>query len=65
MTNFNSMKMVLNSQKGLKALLENEKSLVTSNSSFSHSVFKRLVQQEKNKEGLKDNDMNQINSVPF
>ena len=41
------------SQNGKKTLWEKEKLLVTSNFSFSHSVFKRLVQQTcKKKEGI-------------
>ena len=37
---------------GLKTLCEKEKLLVTSNFSFSHSVFKRLVQQTRENQGL-------------
>ena len=37
---------------GLKTLCEKEKLLVTSNFSFSHSVFKRLVLQTHKNQGL-------------
>ena len=37
---------------GLKTLCEKEKLLVTSNFSFSHSVFKRLVLQTRENQGL-------------
>ena len=37
---------------GLKTLCEKEKLLVTSNCSFSHSVFKRLVLQTRENQGL-------------
>ena len=40
------------SPKGLKTLWEKEKLLVTSNFSFSHSVFKRLVLQIRKNQGL-------------
>ena len=40
-------KMVESSMKGYKMLWENEKLLFTSNFSFSHSVFKRLVLQTR------------------
>ena len=36
----------------LKTLWEKEKLLVTSNFSFSHSVFKRLVLQTRKNQGL-------------
>ena len=54
------MKIVESSQKEYKTLWEKEKLLVTSNFSFSHSVFKRLVLQiPKNQDlygkGLKQN----------
>ena len=43
--------MAESSPKGLKTLWEKEKLLVTSNFSFSHSVFNRLVlQTRKNKD---------------
>ena len=41
--NFEFDEMMKSSRKGYKTLWENEKLLVTSNVSFSHSVFKRLV----------------------
>ena len=37
---------------GLKTLWEKQKLLFTSNFSFSHSVFKRLVLQTRKKQGL-------------
>ena len=40
------------SRNGLKTLCEKEKLLVTSNFSFSHSVFKRLVLQTRENQGL-------------
>ena len=39
-------------QNGSKILWEKEKLLVTSNFSFSHSVFKRLILQTHKKPGL-------------
>ena len=44
--------MVYSSQKALKTLWEKEKLLVTSNFSFSHCVFKRLVLQTSKNQGL-------------
>ena len=44
--------MVESSPKGLKTLLEKEKLLITSNFSFSHSVFKRRVLQTRKNQGL-------------
>ena len=47
------MKIAESSPKGKKALREKEKLLVTSNFSFSHSVFKGLVLQTwKNKDSF-------------
>ena len=53
------MKIAESSPKGFKkkkkkkeTLWENEKLLVTSNLSFSHSVFKRLVWQTRKNQGL-------------
>ena len=43
--------MAENYPKGLKTLWEKEKLLVTSNFSISHSVFKRLVLQTRQKPG--------------
>ena len=40
------------SPNGLKTLWEKEKLLVTSNFSFSHSVFKRFVLQTRKNQGL-------------
>ena len=42
---------------GYKTLREKEKLLVTSNFSFSHSVFKRLVSQGRQKESLCGNGL--------
>ena len=44
--------MVESSLKGLKTLWEKEKLLVTSNFSFSLSVFKRLILQTRKNQGL-------------
>ena len=44
--------MLERSPKGHKTLWEKEKLLVTSNFSFSHSVFKRLVLQTRKNQGL-------------
>ena len=46
------MKMAESSQNGQKTLWEKEKSLITSNFSFSHSVLKRLVLQTRKNQGL-------------
>ena len=46
------MKMVESSPKGWKTLWEKEKLLDTSNFSFSHSVFKRLVLQSRKNQSL-------------
>ena len=50
--NSNLMKMTETSPNGLKTLWEKEKLLVTSNFSFSRSVFKRLVLQTPKIQGL-------------
>ena len=42
----------------LKTLWEKEKLLVTSNFSFSHSVFKRLVMQTRKNKGLFGKELN-------
>ena len=44
--------MTQSSPNGLKTLQENEKMLITSNFSFSHSVFKKLVLQTRKNKGL-------------
>ena len=44
--------MAENSPNGYKTLREKEKLLVTSNFSFSHSVYKRLVLQTLKNQGL-------------
>ena len=46
------MKMIESSPNGLKTLWEKKKLLVTSNFSFSYSVFKRLVLQTLKKRQL-------------
>ena len=46
------IKMADSSSKGRKTLLEKEKLLVTSNFSYSHSVFKRLVLKTGKNQGL-------------
>ena len=48
----NMMKIAGSSKQLLKALWEKEKLLVTSNFSFSYSVFKRLVMQTRKKARL-------------
>ena len=52
MTVSNLMKMAENYLNGQKTLWEKEKLLVTSNFSFSQSVFKRLELQTRNNQGL-------------
>ena len=44
---------------------EKEKSLVTSNFSFSHSVFKRLVQQTRKNQGLFGKGLNVYQKLKF
>ena len=44
--------MVESSLKGWKTLWEKEKLLVTSNFSYSYSVYERLLQQTRKKQGL-------------
>ena len=46
------MKKAESSSNGLKTLWEKEKLLVTSNFSFSHSAFKRLVLETRKNQGL-------------
>ena len=48
----NLMKVEEKSPNGLKTLWEKEKLHVTSNFSFSHNVFKRLVLQTRKNQGL-------------
>ena len=50
-TNLNLMKVMETSPKEKKTLWKKEKMLVTSNFSFSHSVFKRLVLQTRKNQG--------------
>ena len=52
--------MAESSLEGLKTLWEKEKLLVTSNFSFSHSVFKRLVLQTRKNQGLFGKGLNSI-----
>ena len=51
--------MAESSQKGYKTLWENDKLLVTSNLSFSHSVFKRLLLQTRKNQGLFGKELRQ------
>ena len=51
------MKMAESCPNGWKILWEKEKLLVTSNFSFSHSVFKRLVSQRRQKVSLRGNGL--------
>ena len=50
--NFNFDEKDRSSPKGKKMLLEKQKLLITSNSSFYHSVFKRLIPQTRKNQGL-------------
>ena len=59
----NLMKMIESSPNGLKMLWEKEKLLITSNFSFSHSVFKRLVLQKCKNQGLFGKGFSNITSV--
>ena len=52
MTILNLIKMAEIYPNGKKTLWEKEKLLATSNFSFSHSVFKRLVLQTRKNQGL-------------
>ena len=60
MTILNLMRMPKSSQKGYKTLWGEEKLLVTSNFSFSNSVFKRLVLQTHKNKGLFGKGLNTI-----
>ena len=53
----NLTKMAENYPNGKKTLWEKEKLLVTSNFSFSHCVFKRLVSQRRQKVSLCGNGL--------
>ena len=53
------------SQNGLKTLWEKEKLLVTSNFSFSHSVFRRLVLQTRKNQGLFGKGLTTLKKEPF
>ena len=46
------MKVTESSPNGTKTLWEKEKLLVTSNFSFSHSVFKKVLMQTRKNQGL-------------
>ena len=50
---------------GLKTLCEKEKLLVTSNFSFSHSVFKRPVLQTRENQGLFGKGLTGFPPVPI
>ena len=52
--------MAESSPSGLKTLWKKEKSLVTSNFAFSHSVFKRLLLQTRRSHSL----FGSVNSIP-
>ena len=54
------MKILESSANGKKTLLEKEKLLVTSNFSFSDSVFKRLVLQTRKNQGLFGRGIDQV-----
>ena len=49
---------------GYKILWEKEKSLVTSNFSFSHSVFKRFVSRRRQKVSLCGNGLSEVQEIP-
>ena len=49
--------------RGLKALWEKEKLLVTNSFSFSHSVFQRLLLQTRKNQGKFGKELNTIQSV--
>ena len=51
------MKMAERFPKGLETLWEKEKLFVTSNFSFSHTVFKRLVLQKRKNQGLFEKEL--------
>ena len=50
-------------QMGRKTLWEKEKLLITSNFSFSHSVFKRLVLQTRKNQGLFGKGLRKVKAV--
>ena len=56
--------MAENDPNGEKTLWEKEKLLVTSNFSFSHSVFKRLVSQGRQKVSLCENGLTLSQTSP-
>ena len=58
MTMLTLMKMVESSSNELKTLWDKEKSLVTSNFHFSHSVFIRLILQTHKNQGLSGKQFN-------
>ena len=59
----NLMKMEESSPSGYKTLWEKEKLLITSNFSFSHSVFKRLRLQTRKNQGLFGKGLNKCSSL--
>ena len=59
-TSLNLMKMVASSLKGWKTLGEKKKLLITSNFFFSQSVFKRLVLQTHENQGLFGEMVNKV-----
>ena len=56
--------MAESSPNGYKTLWENEKLFVTSNSSISHSIFKRLVLQTRKNQGLLGKGLNLYHATP-
>ena len=62
--NSNLMKMAEGSPNRWKILWEKEKLLVTSNFSFSHSVFKRLVLQTCKQQGLSGKGLKKMAKTP-
>ena len=63
MTISNLMKLAKNDLIGFKTLWEKEKLLVTSNFFFSHSVFKRLVLQTRENQGLFGKGLRRVENI--
>ena len=59
------MKMAENYPSWLKTLWEKDKLLITSNLSFSHSVFKRLVLQTRKNQGLFGKELKEKKSLQY
>ena len=64
-TSSNLMKLAESYPNGQKTLWEKEKLLDTSNFSFSHSVFKRLVRQTRKNKGLFGKGVNPFPNKPL